>query len=115
MVTANPDIPLTGPVASPSLMTRLHELVVTVDHKKLGLMYIASALIFLIVAGLMVSVIRLQLAIPNNDVVAPDTFNRLFTVHGTTMVFFVGMPIVAGLSNRLPPWTTRSDQICSGT
>src|SRR5262245_14851741 len=103
MVTANPDVPLTGRLASPSFVTRLHELVVTVDHKKLGLMYIASALFFLVVAGLMASVIRLQLAFPNNDVVAPDTFNRLFTVHGTTMVFFVGMPIVAGLSNYLVP------------
>jgi cytochrome c oxidase subunit 1 len=45
----------------------------------------------------------LQLAIPNNDLVAPDTFNRLFTVHGTAMVFFVGMPIIAGLMNYLVP------------
>src|SRR5215510_5155193 len=103
MVAANPEIPLTGSLASPSIVTRLHGLVVTVDHKKLGLMYIASALFFLVVAGLMASVIRLQLALPNNNIVAPDTFNRLFTVHGTAMVFFVGMPIVAGLSNYLVP------------
>lgn len=103
MVTANPDIPLAGPVASPTLVTRLHELVVTVDHKKLGLMYIASALFFLVVAGLMAAVIRWQLAVPNSNLVAPDTFNRLFTVHGTTMVFFFGMPLVAGLMNYLVP------------
>ena len=103
MVAANPEIPLTRPLASPSIVTRLHELVITVDHKKLGLMYIASALFFLVVAGLMASVIRLQLAFPNSNVVGPDTFNRLFTVHGTAMVFFVGMPIVAGLSNYLVP------------
>src|ERR1044071_694915 len=86
-----------------SLPARLHELVVTVDHKKLGLMYIGTALIFLIAAGLMASVIRLQLARPNNNLVAPDTFNRLFTMHGTTMVFLVGMPIVAGLMNYFVP------------
>jgi len=103
MVAANPEIPLARPLVSPSIVTRLHGLVVTVDHKKLGLMYIASALFFLVVAGLMASVIRLQLALPNNNIVAPDTFNRLFTVHGTAMVFFVGMPIVAGLSNYLVP------------
>jgi len=103
MVAANPEIPLTRPLVSRSIVSRLHSLVVTVDHKKLGLMYIASALFFLVVAGLMASVIRLQLAIPNNNVVAPDTFNRLFTVHGTTMVFFVGMPIIAGLMNYLVP------------
>jgi cytochrome c oxidase subunit 1 len=103
MGAANPEIPLTRPLVSPSIVTRLHELVVTVDHKKLGLMYISSALFFLVVAGLMASVIRLQLAVPNSNVVAPNTFNRLFTVHGTAMVFFVGMPIVAGLSNYLVP------------
>src|SRR5215470_6678484 len=103
MATANPDIVLTRPADSSSFLSRLHELVVTVDHKKLGLMYIASALFFLVVAGLQASVMRLQLAFPNNDVVAPDTFNRLFTVHGTTMVFFVGIPIVAGLANYLVP------------
>src|SRR5262245_11900254 len=103
MAAASPEIRLSPTLATPSFVTRLHELVVTVDHKKLGLMYIASALFFMIVAGLMASVIRWQLAFPNNDVVAPDTFNRLFTVHGTAMVFFVGMPIVAGLMNYLVP------------
>src|SRR5215831_944559 len=103
MVAANPEIALPSPLASPSIVSRLHTLVVTVDHKKLGLMYIASALFFLVVAGLMASAIRLQLALPNLNVVAPDTFNRLFTVHGTVMVFFVGMPIIAGFMNYLVP------------
>jgi cytochrome c oxidase subunit I len=82
---------------------RLHELVVTVDHKKLGLMYIGTALIFFLLAGLMVLMIRMQLAVPNNTVVPPQVFNRLFTMHGTTMVFLVGMPIIAGLMNYLVP------------
>ena len=82
---------------------RLHALVVTVDHKKLGLMYIGTGLIFFILAGLMVSIIRMQLAVPNNTVVPPQVFNRLFTMHGTTMVFLVGMPIIAGLMNYLVP------------
>src|SRR5467141_3646544 len=86
-----------------SFIERLHSLVVTVDHKKLGLMYIGTALIFLIVAGLMASAIRVQLAIPNNDLIPPDVFNRLFTMHGTAMVFLVGMPILAGLGNYLVP------------
>jgi cytochrome c oxidase subunit I len=86
-----------------SSTTRLHELVVTVDHKKLGLMYIGTGLIFFIMAGLMVLIIRMQLAVPNNTVVPPQVFNRLFTMHGTTMVFLVGMPIIAGLMNYLVP------------
>ncbi len=46
---------------------------------------------------------RWQLAVPDNTVVGPDTFNRLFTMHGTTMVFFVGMPMVFGIANYLVP------------
>ena len=85
------------------LTARLHELVVTVDHKQLGLMYIGTALLFLVVAGSMAAVIRTQLAFPNNTVVSPQVFNRLFTMHGTAMVFLVGMPIIAGLMNYLVP------------
>src|SRR5467141_86174 len=86
-----------------SLTARLHRLVVTVDHKQLGLMYIATALLFLLVAGSMAAVIRAQLAVPNNGLIAPQVFNRFFTMHGTTMVFLVGMPIIAGLMNYLVP------------
>src|SRR5262252_9771537 len=86
-----------------SLTARLHRLVVTVDHKQLGLMYIATALLFLLVAGSMAAVIRAQLAVPNNNLVAPQVFNRLFTMHGTAMVFLVGMPFLAGLANYLVP------------
>ncbi len=86
-----------------SFSETLYKWVATVDHKRLGLMYVVSALFFFVVAGIMASVIRLQLAVPNNHVVGPDTFNRLFTMHGTTMVFLVGMPMVAGFSNFLVP------------
>jgi cytochrome c oxidase subunit I len=85
------------------LTARLHDLVLTVDHKKLGLMYIGTALVFFILAGVMVLMIRMQLLVPNNAVLPPDVFNRFFTMHGTTMVFFVGMPIIAGLMNYLVP------------
>ncbi len=85
------------------LTARLHELAVTVDHKKLGLMYIGSALLFFVLAGLMALAIRIQLIVPTNTVLPPDVFNRFFTMHGTTMVFLVGMPIIAGLMNYLVP------------
>jgi len=90
-------------VTAPSITERLHDLVVTVDHKKLGLMYIGTALIFLIVAGSLAGAIRMQLVVPNNDLISPQVFNRLFTMHGTSMVFLVGMPIIAGLMNYLVP------------
>jgi cytochrome c oxidase subunit I len=86
-----------------SLIDRLHGLVVTVDHKKLGLMYVGSAIGFLVVAGLMALAIRWQLAVPNNTFLEPDVFNRFFTMHGTSMVFLVGMALVSGFGNYLVP------------
>jgi cytochrome c oxidase subunit 1 len=77
--------------------------ITTVDHKRIGLMYIAYALIFLIIGGIEALVMRVQLAIPNNNFVTPAVFNRMFTMHGTTMVFFVGMPILFGFGNYLVP------------
>lgn len=100
------DYPLQHPKAESgefSFSESLYKWVATVDHKRLGLMYITSALIFFVVAGIMATVIRLQLIVPNNHLVGPDTFNRLFTMHGTSMVFLVGMPMVAGFSNYLVP------------
>jgi cytochrome c oxidase subunit 1 len=86
-----------------SFSETFYKWVATVDHKRLGLMYIVTALVFLVIAGIMAGVIRLQLAFPNGHIVDPDTYNRLFTMHGTTMVFLVGMPMVAGFSNYLVP------------
>jgi cytochrome c oxidase subunit 1 len=86
-----------------TLPSKLHEWIVTVDHKRLGIMYIGTALAFLTVAGLMAGLMRAQLAFPNGKVLPPDVFNRLFTMHGTTMVFLVGMPFFAGLANYLVP------------
>ena len=87
----------------PGLLTRLHEWVVTVDHKRLGIMYVVAGLAFFLIAGLEACVIRWQLAVAENTVVSPQVFNRLFTVHGTTMVFLVGIPIVFGFANYLVP------------
>ena len=91
------------PAERASGLGALHEWVVTVDHKRLGIMYVASGLVFFLIAGLEASVMRLQLAAPANDVVSPQVFNRLMTMHGTTMVFFVGMPILLGFANYLVP------------
>ncbi len=100
------DYPLERPEAQArefSFSEALYSWVATVDHKRLGLMYVISALLFFVVSGIMAAVIRLQLMFPNSHVVGPDTYNRLFTMHGTTMVFLVGMPMVAGFSNYLVP------------
>src|SRR6266566_9653326 len=85
------------------LPSRLHEWIVTVDHKRLGILYIASSLFFFAVAGILAALMRIQLAYPNSTFLPPQVFNRLFTMHGTTMVFLVGMPFFAGLANYLTP------------
>jgi cytochrome c oxidase subunit I len=85
------------------LLAQLPDWVVTVDHKRLGIMYICTGLVFFAIAGIEASIMRWQLAFPNHDVVSPAGFNRLFPMHGTTMVFFVGMPIILGLANYLVP------------
>lgn len=81
----------------------LTEWTITVDHKRLGLMYFLSGLVFLVVAGAEAVLMRIQLAAPGNRIIDPDTFNELFTMHGTTMVFLVGMPILLGMGNYLVP------------
>jgi cytochrome c oxidase subunit 1 len=96
---AIPDVP----VESPSWTAVLHEWVITVDHKRLGLLYIAYALMFLAVAGCEALIIRIQLMYPHNDFVSPQVFNRMFTMHGTTMIFFVVIPVLFGFANYLVP------------
>src|SRR3984885_7644853 len=82
---------------------RLHDWVVTVDHKKLGILYIIYALFFLVIGGIEATIMRIQLLVPNNHFVSPEVFNRMFTMHGTTMIFFVAMPLVFGFGTYLIP------------
>src|SRR5499426_3175552 len=91
------------PSESSGVLATLHEWVVTVDHKRLGIMYVVTGFVFLVIAGIEASLMRLQLAWPGLTVVPADTFNRLFTLHGTTMVFLFGIPIVFGFGNYLVP------------
>ena len=85
------------------LVDRLHEWVTTVDHKRLGLLYVGYGLLFLVIGGIEATILRLQLVRPHNGFVSPQVFNQMFTMHGTTMIFFVAMPIVFGFANYLVP------------
>jgi len=89
--------------ASRPIVDRLHEWVTTVDHKRLGVLYISYAIVFLVIGGIEATVMRIQLMVPHNDFVSPQVFNRMFTMHGTTMIFFVAMPITFGFANYLLP------------
>jgi cytochrome c oxidase subunit 1 len=89
--------------ASRPLVDALHGWVTTVDHKRLGILYILYALIFLVIGGIEAGIMRIQLMHAHNDFVSPQVFNRMFTMHGTTMIFFVAMPLVFGFANYLIP------------
>src|SRR6202163_2109542 len=89
--------------ASLPLVVRLHEWVTPVDHKRLGILYIVYALVFLIIGGIEAAIMRIQLIRPHNNFVSPEVFNRMFTMHGTTMIFFVVMPMLFGFANYLLP------------
>ncbi len=94
--------PRTEPASKPWTAV-LHDWVTTVDHKKIGIMYILMAVVFLVIGGIEAILMRLQLFYPRNTVLRPDVFNQLFTIHGTTMVFMMGMPILIGMGNYLVP------------
>lgn len=81
----------------------LHDWITTVDHKRIGIMYLLTSLVFLAAAGGEAILIRWQLRTPQAGTIGPDTFNQMFTMHGTTMVFFVGMPLLIGFANYIVP------------
>ena len=77
--------------------------ITTVDHKRIGILYGVSAFAFFLIGGLEALLIRVQLARPESTLVSADTFNALFTMHGTTMVFLAVMPFNAALFNYMIP------------
>jgi cytochrome c oxidase subunit 1/cytochrome c oxidase subunit I+III len=75
----------------------------SVDHKQIGIMYLLMAVLFLIIGGIAALLMRTQLIMPSNDFLTPELYNQLFTMHGTTMVFFVATPAILGFSVYLVP------------
>jgi cytochrome c oxidase subunit 1 len=87
----------------PAEATGLWSWVTTVDHKRIGILYGVTAFGFFLLGGIEALIIRLQLARPGNTVVGADTFNALFTMHGTTMVFLAIMPFGSAFFNYMVP------------
>jgi len=73
------------------------------DHKAIGKRYIATALIFFLLGGVLALIMRLQLAKPENDLVGPDIYDQIFTTHGSTMMFLFAVPIMQGIGVYLVP------------
>jgi cytochrome c oxidase subunit I len=77
--------------------------VATVDHKRIGILYLLATLMFFCLGGIEALLIRIQLAWPGNTFLSPEMYNQIFTMHGTTMVFLVVVPLLLGLANYLTP------------
>jgi cytochrome c oxidase subunit 1 len=75
----------------------------TVDHKRIGILYFITGFVFLLVAGVEGQLIRTQLAKPELRILDPELYNQLFTMHGTTMVFLAGMPLITAFFNYIVP------------
>ena len=94
-----------GTITEPTIKEErgLWSWITTVDHKRIGIMYMALAIIFFLIGGIEAMLIRVQLAQPNQDFVSADTYNQLFTMHGTTMIFLAVMPLSGAFFNYLTP------------
>ncbi len=77
--------------------------ITTTDHKKIGMLYGGSAIVFFVVGGIEALLIRVQLAAPNGEFLSADAYNQMFTMHATTMVFLVVMPAAAAFTNYMLP------------
>ncbi|HTE62219.1 MAG TPA: cbb3-type cytochrome c oxidase subunit I, partial [Solirubrobacteraceae bacterium] len=75
----------------------------TTDHKRIGILYLWTVAAFFVLGGVEALLMRLQLGTPENTLLTPERYNQLFTMHGTTMIFLVVVPVWTGLANYLLP------------
>jgi cytochrome c oxidase subunit 1/cytochrome c oxidase subunit I+III len=94
--------PYPAPAVEP-LRLGLLRWITTVDHKDIGILYLLTSAAFFIFAGVEALLIRIQLAVPRNTFLGPGSYDAIFTMHGTTMIFLVVMPILLGFANYIVP------------
>src|SRR5919198_3405487 len=97
------EVPQVQRARVPSFWDAVWSWLTTVDAKRIGILYGLSAFIFFLIAGLEAMIMRVQLYQPNERLVSSDLFNQLFTMHGTTMIFLVIMPLGAAFFNFIVP------------
>jgi cytochrome c oxidase subunit I len=89
-------------VAADTIQSRLASWVTTVDHKRIGILYGTTALAFFLLGGTEAFFMRLQLSGPDRNLIGPQTYGELFTMHGTTMIFLAVMPLSTAFVNHRP-------------
>jgi cytochrome c oxidase subunit I+III len=112
-VTAPADPPLPNPLPRPpDELFRLRaawqpprgwRIVSSVQNNDIGLFYVFTALLFLVAAGALALLLRAQLALPENTLLGEDTYNQVFTMHGTVMMFLFAVPVVEAIAVYLLP------------
>lgn len=95
--------PLSGGISRPSRAAYAWSWITTVDHKRIAVLYGATAIIFFLIGGIEALLLRIQLAQPNGHFLTASQYNQVFTMHGTTMIFLVVMPLGATFANFLIP------------
>ena len=94
---------ITGVIPRPTSYAGIWGWMTTVDHKRIAVLYGVTAFIFMLIAGVEAGVIRMQLASADSDLIGPGRFNQMFTMHATTMVFMVIMPLGVSFFNFVIP------------
>ncbi len=102
MVMQAEPTPAVGPVR-PAQPTGLWSWISTVDHKRIGILYLVTTFFFFLVGGVFALVLRLQLEHTNNTLISSEAYDRIMTMHGTTMIFLFVVPVMAGFGNYLVP------------
>src|ERR1700726_619374 len=90
-------------ITRPRKSKRWIDWVMTTDHKKIGIMYLVLTFVFFILGGVEALLMRLQLSVPGNTLLAGERYNELLTMHGTTMIFLFVVPVMAGFANYFVP------------
>jgi cytochrome c oxidase subunit 1 len=89
--------------AAPTYRSSLYDWVTTTDHKKIGILYIINSFIFFFIGGILAMLVRSELAVPGLQFVTDRTYNELFTMHATLMIFLFVIPMLAGFGNYVVP------------
>jgi cytochrome c oxidase subunit 1 len=103
MSTATLDAKLASAGGAHGEPTGLWSWITTVDHKRIAIMYFVASTIFFFIGGIEAMIIRMQLWSPESALISPEVYNQLFTMHGTTMIFLVAMPMAVAFFNYLVP------------
>src|SRR5688500_11431591 len=89
--------------AASAYRSGLYAWLTTTDHKKIGILYLINSFVFFFLAGLMVLVVRAELAVPGLQFVTDQAYNELFSMHATVMIFVFIIPVLAGFGNYVVP------------